>query len=233
VSWTLRKTDGQVFEDRSLDEIIHWARSAQVNPYDEMTEDGRVWKKAFDVAELEMEWLVTLNDGTEYGPTNSATVAEFVSVKLLSEESVCTHRKTQQRRPVMELIREFRDRQRAETVVRPSAPPPAHPPSAPVTFAAVFGRRTAAPSAVEPGRVVVAAPAAVDYQVQPLPSPLEPPPPVPADAIMPDTQLDLAHDENFLAIERELLQARSNYDQLLKKYEKLVQKLPKNPAANR
>ena len=234
MGWTLRKTDGQVFEDRTLEELVHWARSAQINPYDELSEDGQRWRKAFDFPQLEMEWLVTLNDGTEYGPTNVPTLLEFVAVKLLAEDGVATHRNTRERRPLSALIQAFRERERKAAETQ-TAPPPSHPPSAPVTFAAVFGRRSpTSPRSNEASQHAAAAGAKtedVDYQIQPLPSPLEAPPPAPAGVIMPDTQLDPANDPDFVALEREVLQAKSNYDKLLKKYEKLVQKLPKNPAA--
>lgn len=238
MGWTLKKTDGQVFEDRTLDELVHWARSAQINPYDELSQDGQNWKKAFEFPQLEMEWIVTLKDGTEYGPTNLPTLLEFISVKLLADDGIATHHETRDRQPLKALIRAFRD-QEPKTVETPSGPPPSHPPTTPVTFAAVFGRRgTAATKDGDTTQKVTAQPVAtkveeVDYQTQPLPSPLEAPPPAPVGVIMPDTQLDPANDPDFAMLERELLQARTNYDKLLKKYEKLVQKVPKNPASAR
>lgn len=238
MGWTLRKTDGQVFEDRTLDELVHWARSAQINPYDELSEDGQLWRKAFEFPQLEMEWLVTLNDGTEYGPTNLPTLLEFIAVKLLAEDGAAIHRDTRERRPISALIQAHREKE-TKAAESQAAPPPSHPPTAPVTFAAVFGRRgTSSPKSNEAAQHAAAGPPApavkaeeVDYQTQPLPSPLEAPPPAPAGVIMPDTQLDPANDPDFVALEREVLQAKTNYDKLLKKYEKLVQKLPKNPAA--
>lgn len=240
MGWTLKKTDGQVFEDRTLEELVHWARSAQINPYDELSDDGQRWRKAFEFPQLEMEWLVTLNDGTEYGPTNVPTLLEFIAVKLLAEDGPATHRDTRERTPVATLIREHKERERRAAEIHAAAPPPAHPPSAPITFAAVFGRHASSPpnpGSARPG--AASSPTSqkkeeeVDYQTQPLPSPLEAPPPAPAGVIMPDTQIDPANDPDFVALEREVLQAKSNYDQLLKKYEKLVQKLPKNPAGTR
>ncbi len=238
MGWTLKKTDGQVFEDRTVEELVHWARSAQINPYDELSEDGQKWRKAFEFPQLEMEWLVTLNDGTEYGPTNVPTLLEFIAVKLLADDGVAIHRDSRERKPIATLLREHKERDRGTAESQATAPPPSHPPSAPITFAAVFGRHAGpAPNAAPArpsGSPKAPAPAkeeVVDYQIQPLPSPLEAPPPAPAGVIMPDTQIDPANDPDFVALEREVLQAKSNYDKLLKKYEKLVQKLPKNPAA--
>lgn len=237
MGWTLKKTDGQVFEDRSLEEIVHWAESAQINPYDELSDDGQRWRKAFEIPEFGMEWLVTLNDGTEYGPTNVPTLLEFIAVKLLGEDGTATHRESRERKPIATLLREQRERQRKATENHP-APPPAHPPSAPITFAAVFGRHAGSPAQATASHQAGTAGSGpkkgeeeVDYQIQPLPSPLEAPPPAPAGVIMPDTHIDPANDPDFIALEQEVLQAKSNYDKLLKKYEKLVQKLPKNPAA--
>lgn len=237
MGWTLKKTDGQVFEDRTLEELVHWARSAQINPYDELSEDGQHWRKAFEFQQLEMEWIVTLNDGTEYGPTNVPTLLEFISVKLLAEDGIAVHRETRDRQPLPTLIRAFRDKERKLAEAQ-NGPPPSHPPATPVTFAAVFGRRGSPEKRSETVQKATVPPPSskadeVDYQTQPLPSPLEAPPPAPVGVIMPDTQLDPANDPDFVVLEHEVLQAKSNYDKLLKKYEKLVQRAPKNPAATR
>lgn len=90
--WSLRKADtGEVYPDRTFEEILCWAHSAQVNPMDEVSQDGKTWTLAANVPEFEMCWKVLLADGEEYGPTNIGTLREFIKANLLRPEGYARH----------------------------------------------------------------------------------------------------------------------------------------------
>ncbi len=90
--WTLRKADnGEEFRNRTLEELCTWAHSAQVNPLDELSQDGVKWIRAQEVPEFEMVWKVMLADGEDYGPTNIGTLKEFLKVNLLRPDSLARH----------------------------------------------------------------------------------------------------------------------------------------------
>ncbi len=148
--WTLRKFDsGQTFPDRSFEDIILWARSAQVNPLDALSEDGATWRLAQDFPELQMDWSVTLVDGASYGPTNIPTLREFVDAGLLASDSSATHRSTGQAStvlallgasgegPTLEPLLEIPPAEAAPPETVPAKPVPLPPPSAPPPVPAV------------------------------------------------------------------------------------------------
>jgi len=92
MAWHLRKADTkEVFSNRSFEEILKWAHSAQINPFDELSRDGHNWVRASTIPQLEMEWSIHLTDGEIYGPTNIGTIREFLKVNLLRNESIAYH----------------------------------------------------------------------------------------------------------------------------------------------
>jgi len=92
MAWHLKKTDtGELFSDRSFEELLCWAHSAKINPRDEVSDDGKNWKLAKDIPQFEMHWTVMLKDGEHYGPTNISTLREFLSADLLHEDSLALH----------------------------------------------------------------------------------------------------------------------------------------------
>lgn len=77
-NWFLKKhDDGAVFGPIRFDQIAAWARSAQVNPHDMVSNDNVMWTKAPMVPELEMDWLVEVGVNLLYGPTTGSAVLEF------------------------------------------------------------------------------------------------------------------------------------------------------------
>jgi len=88
----LKKADtGEIFHERSYEELLKWAHSAQINPMDEISQDGKNWVLARTIPEFEMEWTVQLADGETYGPTNIGTLKEFLQANLLRNDSIAHH----------------------------------------------------------------------------------------------------------------------------------------------
>lgn len=86
--WFLKKHDqGDVFGPVHFDKIKDWARSAQINPQDMLSEDKVVWTKAPMIPELEMDWLVVVGDNLLYGPTTAGSLLEFVQLGEITPET--------------------------------------------------------------------------------------------------------------------------------------------------
>ncbi|MFV0336649.1 MAG: hypothetical protein ACK5LK_00180 [Chthoniobacterales bacterium] len=87
-NWFLRKhEDKSVFGPVSFKQLIEWARSAQIAPHDMLSEDQEVWTKAPMFPELEMDWLVQLDDELFYGPTTPQAILEFLAVNEISKNT--------------------------------------------------------------------------------------------------------------------------------------------------
>jgi len=77
-NWFLKKHEnGEVFGPIRFDQILAWARAAQVNSQDMVSTDREVWTKAPMIPELEMDWLIELHQKLLYGPTTSGALIEF------------------------------------------------------------------------------------------------------------------------------------------------------------
>ena len=77
-NWFLKKHEnGEIFGPVSFRKIRDWARSAQVNPQDMLSNDKTIWTKAPMIPEMEMDWLVVVGENLLYGPTTPEALLEF------------------------------------------------------------------------------------------------------------------------------------------------------------
>ncbi len=87
--WFLRKhEDKSVFGPLPFPKLLEWARSAQIAPYDTVSDDNEIWTKAPMIPELEMDWLVQLQEHLFYGPTTAGALLEFYSLGEISKETI-------------------------------------------------------------------------------------------------------------------------------------------------
>lgn len=87
-NWFLRKhDDGTIFGPVPFEKIREWARSAQVNPQDMVSQDKEVWTKAPMIPELEMDWLVVVDEKLLYGPTTADALLEFVQIGEITPDT--------------------------------------------------------------------------------------------------------------------------------------------------
>lgn len=87
-NWFLKKYEnGEVFGPVSFSKIQDWARTAQVNPQDMLSNDKTIWNKAPMVPEMEMDWLVVVDENLLYGPTTSDALVEFDKLGEISPET--------------------------------------------------------------------------------------------------------------------------------------------------
>lgn len=87
-NWFLKKHEnGEVFGPVHFDKIREWARSAQVNPQDMLSNDRTIWTKAPMIPDLKMDWLVVVGDNLLYGPTTSEALMEFDQIGEITPET--------------------------------------------------------------------------------------------------------------------------------------------------
>jgi hypothetical protein len=87
-NWFLKKHEnGEVFGPVSFSKIQDWGRTAQVNPQDMLSNDKTIWTKAPMVPEMEMDWLVVVDEKLLYGPTTSDALVEFDKLGEISPET--------------------------------------------------------------------------------------------------------------------------------------------------
>lgn len=80
-TWHLIKAStNEEYGPLSQEALIQLASEAKISPMDKLSEDGRrTWRRAPMVKELQMDWLIQMPDQYLYGPTNVATIQEFLA----------------------------------------------------------------------------------------------------------------------------------------------------------
>lgn len=80
-NWHLHKaSDKEIFGPTDLETLRGWAAEAKISPLDKISNDGRMsWVRAPMIPELQMDLLVQMPDNYLYGPTNVATIQEFLA----------------------------------------------------------------------------------------------------------------------------------------------------------
>ncbi len=86
--WFLRKhDDGSIFGPLRLDQLVHWASSAQIAPHDYVSADEENWMKAPMLPELAMDWIVEVTSERLYGPTTPGAIREFLRLGEIDEQT--------------------------------------------------------------------------------------------------------------------------------------------------
>jgi hypothetical protein len=80
-TWHLIKAStNEEYGPLSQDALLQLASEAKISPMDKLSDDGRqTWRRAPMVKELLMDWLIQMPDQYLYGPTNVATIQEFLA----------------------------------------------------------------------------------------------------------------------------------------------------------
>lgn len=86
-TWYLIKAaDNQEYGPISHETLLGWASEAKISPMDKLSNDGREsWLRAPMVRSLQMDWLIQMPDQYLYGPTNIATIQEFLATGEIDE----------------------------------------------------------------------------------------------------------------------------------------------------
>jgi hypothetical protein len=91
-AWRIRIAPGTVYGPVPLSELLAWTIQSRVAPEHDVSCGDGPWRKARDVPELGMEWSVTLEDGSSYGPLNILTVQRLMRDRLLAPDAKLSRR---------------------------------------------------------------------------------------------------------------------------------------------
>jgi hypothetical protein len=84
--YLLKASDKEVYEAKDLETLRGWAADAKISPLDKISNDNRMsWQRAPMIEELQMDLLVQMPDNYLYGPTNVATIQEFMATGEIDE----------------------------------------------------------------------------------------------------------------------------------------------------
>ncbi len=76
--WFLKTNKDSVFGPVDRATLQTWAQQGRIAPGNQVSRDKTTWKHAKSVPFLEMQWVVQLPGGTEYGPLNINALKELV-----------------------------------------------------------------------------------------------------------------------------------------------------------
>ncbi|MEM9445336.1 MAG: hypothetical protein AAGA18_08270 [Verrucomicrobiota bacterium] len=126
--YLLKKTeDGNTIGPLTKEGLKELAQSARVAPDDEvaLTTKQNIWQPAPNVDFLEMNWLVPRGENsTGYGPTTLGTLHEFLIAGEITAEHLVEHKKTGQKKKIIELVEVLTDKQiKVRNEAKESNPP--------------------------------------------------------------------------------------------------------------
>lgn len=126
--WRLRKNQNAVFGPVDISELQRWAAEGRVLPNDEVSLNEGPWKPAVELADLELNWVLSPNHvSATLGPLHLLAYADLLQRKLLNGSERIIHHETREEGAVASLVaRELEHRITALTHqlnARPSAAP--------------------------------------------------------------------------------------------------------------
>ena len=92
----LRKGDGAVYGPVDTDTLPAWAKQGRVAPDDALSADRITWQPAPNVSQLEMNWLVELDDGSQYGPVHLLALRELTADGSITMSAKVANRATEE-----------------------------------------------------------------------------------------------------------------------------------------
>lgn len=141
----LKKADGAIYGPSELAVLKQWAREGRIAPDDLISKDQSFWYPAPTLTDLDMNWLIQLHDGTQYGPIHLHALQELVEEGSLSAEDVVINRITERMCTIREAMA-AESTSISKPVEPVSGPPAPAEPSKPVSTLASVTESTAAPA---------------------------------------------------------------------------------------
>jgi hypothetical protein len=97
--------EGDVFGPVTLTALEEWAGECRIGPGHLASRDQREWTPVEDLSALGMDWMVTLEDGTAFGPVHPLAVQQLVQDGVVAAGSPATHKATGETATVEDLLR--------------------------------------------------------------------------------------------------------------------------------
>lgn len=99
--WLLKKHGtGNIHGPVPFEKLVTWANSAQINPQDSISNDGKTWTKAPMIEDLGMDWLIEVPDNPLYGPTTAGALLEFLEMGEIAGGTVVIDTRTAESMPL-------------------------------------------------------------------------------------------------------------------------------------
>ncbi|MCX7590323.1 MAG: GYF domain-containing protein [Kiritimatiellae bacterium] len=103
-AWFLKVSTGQKYGPVSLATLRQWAAEGRIAADSLVSRDSRSWFPAESLPDLQMDWIVTLPDGSSYGPFNLQATRHLVNIGVISPEAIVRHRHTDRRLAVSSIL---------------------------------------------------------------------------------------------------------------------------------
>jgi len=76
--WYLQLDSGSVYGPVPLAQLTDWAADYRVGPEHRVSEGKKRWRRARDVPELGMVWMIKLANGKSYGPLSASAIGQLI-----------------------------------------------------------------------------------------------------------------------------------------------------------
>ena len=96
MTWYLKKGDGEIYGPVDLSQLKLWATDGRVAPDDALSKDKQSWIPAPEVADLGMDWTVTVRENEVYGPLHLLAFRDLLLDGQVSRRSQIAHKQTGQ-----------------------------------------------------------------------------------------------------------------------------------------
>ena len=77
-----------------IQDLMSWASDGRVAPEDQVSRDNTTWVPAPDWVELEMNWVLALPSGVNYGPVHVHVLEDLLNTKAIPADTPVTNKRT-------------------------------------------------------------------------------------------------------------------------------------------
>ena len=85
--WYLRTMD-ETFGPETEETLVEWAKMGRIQPGQEISDDGGIWRRVEDVPFLDMRFSIDIGDGNPRGPFNRAAAEALLASRRLPPTSI-------------------------------------------------------------------------------------------------------------------------------------------------
>ncbi|TAN38181.1 MAG: hypothetical protein EPN23_03190 [Verrucomicrobia bacterium] len=104
MDWFLKKRDGQIYGPVTGAALQQWAAGGRIAADDEISSDQVTWHHAADVADLGLDWMVEMGNGTLYGPFHLLALGDLIREGSVPAAAPIIHRVTGERHILHEAL---------------------------------------------------------------------------------------------------------------------------------
>jgi|GEM_PF-748942 DNA repair exonuclease SbcCD ATPase subunit len=103
-TWYLKKANDRVFGPVEESDLQQWAADARIAPEDRISSDQEIWIEPQELASLEMDWFVILEDDSSYGPLHAMALRDLYQDGMIQADTVVKHRFSGEQQPAYALM---------------------------------------------------------------------------------------------------------------------------------